>query len=229
MHKFEIKIVKTIIKHYNHKQNLCEKHLKDGVRHEIGLLFNLLLKKLSIQVAFSFEKEEMRIITKSNLFQETKENVIDVTPILTDDLNTNDLNTVNAIQVISFLKTLEKGDYIILLFDPDIKDKHSNMPTCSYTAIFDKQLIGFTKRLLQSRIIPTTRLIEIDQEGCRTETQQALHISRRANRIAFIVGCASILFSVILTKCVPLSIEEHQHNELIEAVKYNGKTQNEKP
>ena len=219
MLKFEKKIVKTIIVHYEHKLNFCEKHLKDGVRHEIGLLFNLLLSKLSIEASISFEKEEMRIITKSNLFQETKEDVTDLNPILTDDLNTNNLNTVKALQVISFLRTLEKKNYLILLFDPDIKDNHSNQVICSYTSIYDKQLIEFTKRLLHSRIIPATSLIEIARWNYRTETQQALHISRRANWITLIVGCASILFSVILTKCIPLSIEEHQHKELIEVIK----------
>lgn len=91
-----------------------------------------------------------------------------------------------------------------------------------------------------SRIIPSPYLISFYNNKYRTDEQlqydaqiqiskQALKRAKQGIIISIIISCASLLASYFFAKYVDSTFNEEQHNELIEAIKYNGKITNEKP
>ena len=79
---------------------------------------------------------------------------------LREDLNLHELRVVKFLQTISFLKTLEEQNYIIVLnceYNPETQKPE----VYDSYAITDSDLVMFIKRLRGSRIIPTTALIDI--------------------------------------------------------------------
>lgn len=100
----------------------------------------------------------------------------------------------------------------------------------------------FLGKYKMAQIIPSEFLIDFCSNSFTTleerqykEQQQinieALKRAKRANIIAISIAALSILASIICAYFIPVSINNKQHNELIEIIKtqYNGQINNEKP
>lgn len=105
-----------------------------------------------------------------------------------------------------------------------------------FSNICSKRIAKFLDSFLQSAILPSFQLIELCDnkyktiEALRYEKQQttndiALKRAKRANIIAIVIAIVSMVVSIICAVCIPVTISDRQHNELIEALKTNQNDQ----
>lgn len=192
-HTYEKEIASVLITNYNRKRLACGNDKK--YYHAIGILFQFLLKQLKINISVIYKDHSIQLITKSNLLDSDKFNEIhDLSPKITENLNLHELRVVKFLQTISFLKNLEEQNYIIILNCKDKQENHEPEIHDSYE-ITDPDLVVFINRLRGSRIIPTTALIEISAYEFETVekrqydkqvklSEDAISEARKANVIA---------------------------------------------
>lgn len=113
---------------------------------------------------------------------------------------------------------------------------------CEFSNFCSKKISKFLDSFLQSSICPSFQLVELYNNDYKTietrryEEQQsinckALKRAKRANIIAIIIAVVSMIISIVCAVCIPVTISDKQHNELIEILKtnHNGKVENAKP
>lgn len=192
-HSFEKEIASLIINNYHQKRLACNRDNK--FYHSIGMLFPKLLKGLDIEIDIRVKEGKVELITKSSLIDcLVPDGGVDVSPIISEDMNKHELRVIKFIQTISFLKLLEEHNYIIIYESIQIIER----PTPEIYDIYeirDPNLIHFINRLWGARIIPTTALIEIASHEYETEdkrrydrqvklSEEAINEARKANKIA---------------------------------------------
>ncbi len=236
-HRYEKEIASEIISNYNRKRLACGSDKKSY--HTIGILFRLLLKRLNIDVDFNYIDNSIQLITKSNLLDvDNSDGLHDLSPKITEDLNLHELRVVKFLQTISFLKKLEEQNYIIVLNCGDKSGKSKPEIYDSYE-ITDPELVMFIKRLIGSRIIPTTALIEISaykyetvdkrrydkqvklSEEAISKAQIANQIAidsnetaKKSYRLAALIAVVSLLASVIIATFIPSSLKQTTIHEI---------------
>lgn len=248
---YEKDIAKKIIDHYNLKKGLCEQDLHNGKRYEIGLKFTLLLKKLSIKASIVFDNDVIRIITlpeTSITKLDDDESLRDLMPIISAELNFQNLEEVKLLQTVSFLQLLERYGYILLISDPSIRNERKDESDITVSTIFDVEIVQFVKHLLQSRIIPTTALIDVAKNGFKTDEQiqyekqleisqnslaeahKANDIAKKNYRLAFTVAIvtpfvtiiATAIITIITAIFVPTTISENSIYKIGREIKINS-------
>lgn len=211
-HRYEKEIASEIINSYNRKRVACGNDKK--FYHSIGILFRILLKQLGINIDIIYKDKSIQLITKSNLLDiDNSEEVHDLSPKITEDLNLHELRVVKFLQTISFLKTLEDQNYIIVLNCEDNPETQKPEVYDSY-AITDPDMVIFVNRLRGSRIIPTTALIEISAYDFKTvekrqyeeqvkfneeaisEARKANLIAKKSNKLAKRGNCTAISIAI---------------------------------
>ncbi len=236
-HKYEKEIVSEIINNYNRKRLACGNDKKSY--HSIGILFRILLKQLDINIDIIYKDESIQLITKSNLLDvDNSEGIHNLSPKITEDLNLHELRVVKFLQTISFLKTLEEQNYIIVLnceYNPETQKPE----VYDSYAITDSDLVMFIKRLRGSRIIPTTALIDIAAYDFKTvekrqyekqvklneeaifEARKANAIAKSSNKLAKRGNCTAITIAIcsfILTIVVAVFIPSSLTRETIHEI-----------
>lgn len=192
-HSFEKEIASLIINNYHQKSLACNRDNK--FYHSIGMLFPKLLKGLEIEIDIRVKEGKVELITKSSLIDcPVPDGGVDVSPIISEDMNKHELRVIKFIQTISFLKLLEEHNYIIIFESIKIKER-STPEIYDIYEIRDPNLIHFINRLRGARIIPTTALIEIASHDYETVdkrrydrqvklSEEAINEARKANKIA---------------------------------------------
>lgn len=147
----------------------------------------------------------------------------------------------NFMESVHFMKWLGEND--LIYFTKENKH-HNRIPECKANnyephysqanwIIDSDSICEFILSHYNSRIIPSPYLISFYNNGYKTDEQlqydAQIQISRKALKrakqgiiISIIISCASLLASYIFAKYVDSTINEGQHNELIEAIKYHG-------
>lgn len=102
-----------------------------------------------------------------------------------------------------------------------------------FSYFFSKKIAKFLDLFLPSSISPSFQLIELYEQEFKTiearryEEQQgintlALKRAKYANIIAIIIAIMSMIVSVLCAVTIPVSINNKQHNELIEIIKISN-------
>lgn len=246
---YEKDIAKKIIEHYNHKKGLCEQNLHNGKRYEIGLKFTILLKKLSIKASIIFDNGVIRIITlpETSITElDDGENYRNLAPEISDELNNQNLEEVKLLQTVSFLQLLERYGYILIISDPHIRNEKKDEYDITVSTIFDVEIVQFVKHLIQSRIIPTTALINIAKNEFKTDEQiqyekqleisqksleeahKANNIAKKNYRLAFTVAIVTPIVTAVITIItaffIPTTISENSIYKIGREIKINSIT-----
>lgn len=231
-HPFEKEIASKIIYQFHKKRLLCETD-KQRV-HNIGVTFKELIELLNIDIQYYVTSQTIEIISLSSISElEVHEHVMDITSIITEDSNKHQLSVIKFLQTISILKELETKNYIIVLNENNYK----NLDKPEIYEVFellDPLMVEFISRLVGSRIIPTTTLIELSIHDFIVEStrqynnqvklsEQAIIQAKEANdiaisslktakqsiRIAIAVAIATCLASALIAKFTPTTIGEN--------------------
>lgn len=236
-HQYEKDIVSKIIDNYNQKRLACG---NDKIYyHSIGILFRKLLKQLGINIEIIYKEKSIQLITKSDLLDvDNSGKVQDLSPKITEDLNLHELRVVKFLQTISFLKTLEEQNYIIVLNCEDYPETPKPEVYDSY-AITDHDMVIFINRLRGARIIPTTALIEISAYDFKSVekrqydeqvkfNEEAISEARKANIIAkkslksakignytaITVAVFSFILTIVVAVFIPTSLTHNTIHEI---------------
>lgn len=192
-HPFEKEIASKIIYQFHKKRLLCETDKQCA--HKIGVTFKKLMELLNIGIQYFVTSQKVEIITLSSFPKlEVPENGMDTTSVITEDSNKHQLLVIKFLQAISILKELESKNYIIILNENNYKnlDKPENYEVIE---LLDPPIVEFISRLVGSRIIPTTTLIELSIHDFIVEStrqynhqvklsEQAIAQAKEANDIA---------------------------------------------
>lgn len=197
-HTFEKIIASSIVEHYNSHMKICEESANLRV-YKIGILFQNLIKQIDIPINIINHSDNVDIMSKSGLLDVTfpeGEEIMDLGPIFNKDKLDMELTIVKFIQTIAILRKLEKENLIIIYRDTNLHDiitKRNDAYSCyKFT---DPDLVSFVKKLIPSRILPTTALIELSKYDYKSEdkrqyekqvelSEQAIKHAENANIIA---------------------------------------------
>lgn len=214
----------------------------EGIIQSLGLHFSNVLSDDNSNISFFANKDKIGITIESNKLQWDQLNNSEEK----ESYATNQSAIIHAdcIERLYFIKWLSDNNLVYFtrehndFIDIPKEIGHSPQGIFRNWIISSDILKEFIITHYKSRIIPSTYLIsfakdfktleQIEYEEQLKISNKALKRAKLANWIAISLGVISILISAILAICVPVNIHNQQHKELIEAVKYNGKTQNEK-
>lgn len=215
----------------------------EGIIQILGLHFSDVLSDDDSNISFFATEDKIGITIESGKFQWDKLNNSDEKESYA--ANQSAIIHADCIEQLYFLKWLSDNNLVYFTREHnDFKDipkeiGHSPQGIFRNWIISSDILKEFIITHYKSRIIPSLYLISFAKEFKtpeQIEYEEQLKISKKAlkraklgNWIAISIGVISILISVILAKYVPVDINDQQHKELIEAIKYIGKTENEKP
>lgn len=228
-HEYEKDVASAIVDNYAKKKEKCDNN--DGMRHHIGISFHTLKIELGIAASLKVDKDKVEIITDSSLNHLSDDTsveqngFVDCCPIITSDENKHELQMVKLIQTISILMSLEKNNYICLL-EGTVKPKLDNKEIYEPTSIRNEEMVLFIKRLIESRIIPTTALLELSRHKYISEerrqydeqvkfgkkslkeahkaniiAKKSIKIATKGNTIAIVVGIFAIIVTIFSSRC----------------------------
>lgn len=163
--------------------------------HKIGVSFIRLLRLLDISVEIFTSPQKIEIISKSSLLEfGASDRCGNIAPVMTNEANNHELMVVKLLQTISFIKKLEESNYIMIYVDGEYKA--NNKPDIyDVYELVDPGLVAFTNKLVCSRILPSTALIELGIHDYITEdkrqyakqvelSEQSINEAKQANEIA---------------------------------------------
>lgn len=217
----------------------------EGITYGPGIYFNNAFSDDFTLISFETNKGKLAINIESSKLEYNSWKIAERNNY---KANNAALLHANFMESVHFVKWLAANDLIYFTKENKHQNGISECKTSNYVPHYSQAnwIIGsdticeFILSHYNSRIIPSPYLISFYNNGYKTDEQlqyeaqieiskQALKRAKHGIIISIIISCASLLASYIFAKYVDSTINEVQHNELIEAIKYHGKTTNEKP